>query len=98
MEAFMGLLVIVGLVVCYLIGRAVLGAMGVIMFDTAVGLIIKPMLVGFFTVVIGLGVIGLLFKGLFMILGWLISLIISLLPLIIIIALIYFVIRVLKNR
>lgn len=94
METFMGLLVIVGLVICYLIGRAVLGAMGVIMFDTAVGLIIKPMLVGFFTVVIGLGVIGLLFKGLFMILGWLISL----LPLIIIIALIYFVIRVLKNR
>ena len=98
MEAFMGLLVIVGLVVCYLIGRAVLGAMGVIMFDTAVGLIIKPMLVGFFTVVIGLGVIGLLFKGLFMILGWLITLIISLLPLIIIIALIYFIIRILKNR
>jgi hypothetical protein len=98
METFMGLLVIVGLVVCYLICRAVLGAMGIIMFDTAVGLIIKPMLVGFFTVLIGLGVIGLLFKGLFMILGWLLSLIIALLPLIIIIALIYFIVKVLKNR
>lgn len=94
MGTFMGLLVIFGLVVCYLIGRAVLGAMGVIMFDTVVGLIIKPMLVGIFTVIIGLGIIGLLFKGLFMILGWLISL----LPLIIIITLIYFVIRVLKNK
>ena len=98
MDVFLGLLVIIGMVICWVIGRAVLSAMGIILFDTAVGLVMKPLILGFFTVIIGIGIIGLLFKGIFMIIGWLFSLLISLLPIIIIIALVYFIVRVLKNR
>lgn len=94
MDVFLGLLVILGMVVCWVIGRALLSAMGIVLFDTAVGLVMKPLLLGFFAVIIGIGIIGLIFKGIFMVLGWLISL----LPLIIIIALICFIVKVLKNR
>lgn len=98
MDVFLGLLVILGMVVCWVIGRALLSAMGIVLFDTAVGLVMKPLLLGFFAVIIGIGIIGLIFKGIFMVLGWSISLIIALLPLIIIIALICFIVKVLKNR
>ena len=57
-----GFLIIIGMVICYMIGRGVIGAMGIIMFDTLAGLIIKPIIIGFFTIVICLGVLGLLFN------------------------------------
>lgn len=57
-----GFLIIIGMVICYMVGRGVMGAMGIIMFDTLAGLIIKPIIIGFFAIIICLGVLGLLFK------------------------------------
>lgn len=57
-----GFLVIIGLILCYMAGRAVMRAMGLVMFGTLSAIIIQPIIFGFFAIVIVLGVIGLLFK------------------------------------
>ena len=90
------ILLVLGL--SYLVGRWALGAMGIIMIDSLAGLIFKPMIWGFFILMFGIGIIGLLFKGLFMILGGLISLLVSLFPIIAIVVLICFIVKVMKNR
>lgn len=90
------ILLVLGL--SYLVGRWALGAMGIIMIDSLAGLIIKPMIWGFFILMFGIGIVGLLFKGLFMILGGLISLLVSLFPIIAIVVLICFIVKVMKNR
>lgn len=90
------ILLVLGL--SYLVGRWALGAMGIIMIDSLAGLIFKPMIWGFFILMFGIGIVGLLFKGLFMILGGLISLLVSLFPIIAIVALICFIVKVMKNR
>lgn len=59
-----GFLVIIGMIICYMVGRGVISAMGLIMFDTLAGLIIKPMVIGFFTLMIGIGVLALFLKAL----------------------------------
>jgi hypothetical protein len=90
------ILLVLGL--SYLVGRWALGAMGIIMIDSLAGLIFKPMIWGFFILMFGIGIVGLLFKGLFMILGGLISLLVSLFPIIAIVVLICFIVKVMKNR
>ena len=57
-----GFLVIIGLILCYMAGRGVMRAMGLVMFGTLSAIIIQPIIFGFFAIVIVLGVIGLLFK------------------------------------
>lgn len=57
-----GFLVIIGLILCYMAGRAVMRAMGLVMFGTLSAIIIQPIIFGFFAIAIVLGVIGLLFK------------------------------------
>jgi hypothetical protein len=98
MDAFLGILVIIGLIICWVIGRAAMGAMGIIMFDTPVGLVMKPMIFGLFIVFIGFGIIGLIFKGIFWILGALFSLIVALFPIAVIIGLIVAIFKIVKNK
>lgn len=98
MDAFLGFLVIIGLVVCYLVGRAAMSAMGIIMFDTPVGLVMKPLIFGLFIILIGFGVIGLIFKAIFWVIGGLFSLIVALFPVFVIIALIVAIVKILKNK
>lgn len=59
-----GFLFIIGMIICYMVGRAIISAMGLIMFDTIAGLIIKPMVIGFFALAIGLGTLLLFLKAL----------------------------------
>ena len=98
METLMGFGVIIGFIVCYLVGRAAMSAMGIIMFDTAVGLVIKPIIFGFFIILIGLGVIGLIFKAIFWVIGGLFSLIVALFPVFVIIALIVAIVKIVRNK
>lgn len=59
-----GFLIIIGMIICYMVGRGVISAMGLIMFDTLAGLIIKPMVIGFFTLMLVIGVLALFLKAL----------------------------------
>lgn len=88
MDIIVGIACIIGLIVCYVVGRAVMGAMGLIMIDTFVGIVMKPILIGFFTILMFLGVIGLLFKGLLYLLVLLFKVVLYCAPFVIIVALI----------
>ena len=96
MDVLMGLLVIIGFIVCYAVGRAVMGAMGIIMIDTIVGIVIKPIIVGFFTIIMFLAVIALLFKGLWFILVLLFKVLLYCSPVVIIVGLIVMLVK--KSR
>jgi hypothetical protein len=98
MEALMGFGVILGFIVCYLVGRAAMSAMGIIMFDTAVGIVIKPIIFGFFIIFIGICLVCLFFKFIFWILGALLAIVIALLPFAVIIGLIFTIIRIIRNK
>lgn len=98
MGALMGFGVILGFIVCYLVGRAAMSAMGIIMFDTAVGLVIKPIIFGFFIIFIGICLVCLFFKFIFWILGALLALVLALLPFIVIIGLIVTIIKIVRNK
>jgi hypothetical protein len=98
MEALMGFGVILGFIVCYLVGRAAMSAMGIIMFDTAVGIVIKPIIFGFFIIFIGICLVCLFFRFIFWILGALLAIVIALLPFAVIIGLIFTIIRIIRNK
>lgn len=98
MEALMGFGVILGFIVCYLVGRAAMSAMGIIMFDTTVGIVIKPIIFGFFIIFIGICLVCLFFKFIFWILGALLAIVIALLPFAVIIGLIVTIIRLIRNK
>lgn len=51
MDIIMGISIIIGFVLCYSVGRFILSVMGIIMFDSIIGLIIKPIIMGFFTII-----------------------------------------------
>ena len=57
-----GFLVILGLIICYMAGRGVMRAMGIIMIGSLAALIIQPIVFGFFAIAICLGVLGLFLK------------------------------------
>lgn len=95
---FQAILLVIGFIICNLVGRAILRMMGVIMIDSLAGIIFKPAIYGFIAIIIVLGIIVLLFKGLFYILWYLLVLCIKLIPIAIIICLIIFIIKSLKNR
>lgn len=95
---FQAILLVIGFIICNIVGRAILRMMGVIMIDSLAGIIFKPAIYGFIAIIIVLGIIVLLFKGLFYILWYLLVLCIKLIPVAIIICLIIFIIKSLKNR
>lgn len=95
---FQAILLVIGFIICNIVGRAILRMMGVIMIDSLAGIIFKPAIYGFIAIMIVLGIIVLLFKGLFYILWYLLVLCIKLIPIAIIICLIIFIIKSLKNR
>jgi hypothetical protein len=95
---FQAILLVIGFIICNLVGRAILRMMGVIMIDSLAGIIFKPAIYGFIAIIMVLGIIVLLFKGLFYILWYLLILCIKLIPVAIIICLIIFIIKSLKNR
>lgn len=95
---FQAILLVIGFIICNIVGRAILRMMGVIMIDSLAGIIFKPAIYGFIAIIIVLGIIVLLFKGLFYILWYLLVLCIKLIPIAIIICLIIFIIKSLKNR
>ena len=98
MGTLMGFLVIIGFIVCYLVGRAAMNAMGIIMFDTAVGLVIKPIIFGFFIVFIGICLVCLFFRFILWILGAILAVIVAMLPFAVIIGLIVAIVKIIKNR
>lgn len=98
METLMGFGVILGFIVCYLVGRAAMSAMGIIMFDTAVGLVIKPIIFGFFIIFIGICLVCLFFKFIFWILGAILAIVVALLPFAVIIGLIVAIFRIIRNK
>ena len=95
---FQAILLVIGFIICNIVGRAILRMMGVIMIDSLAGIIFKPAIYGFIAIIMVLGIIVLLFKGLFYILWYLLVLCIKLIPVAIIICLIIFIIKSLKNR
>lgn len=95
---FQAILLVIGFIICNIVGRAILRMMGVIMIDSLAGIIFKPAIYGFIAIITVLGIIVLLFKGLFYILWYLLVLCIKLIPVAIIICLIIFIIKSLKNR
>jgi hypothetical protein len=95
---FQAILLVIGFIICNIVGRAILRMMGVIMIDSLAGIIFKPAIYGFIAIMIVLGIIVLLFKGIFYILWYLLLLCIKLIPVAIIICLIIFIIKSLKNR
>lgn len=95
---FQAILLVIGFIICNIVGRAILRMMGVIMIDSLAGIIFKPAIYGFIAIIIVLGIIVLLFKGLFYILWYLLVLCIKLIPIAIIICLIIFIIKSFKNR
>lgn len=94
---FQAILLVIGFIICNIVGRAILRMMGVIMIDSLAGIIFKPAIYGFIAIIIVLGIIVLLFKGLFYILWYLLVLCIKLIPIAIIICLIIFIIKSLKK-
>lgn len=94
---FQAILLVIGFIICNIVGRAILRMMGVIMIDSLAGIIFKPAIYGFIAIMIVLGIIVLLFKGLFYILWYLLVLCIKLIPIAIIICLIIFIIKSLKK-
>lgn len=95
---FQAILLVIGFIICNIVGRAILRMMGVIMIDSLAGIIFKPAIYGFIAIIIVLGIIVLIFKGIFYILWYLLVLCIKLIPIAIIICLIIFIIKSLKNR
>ncbi len=95
---FQAILLVIGFIICNIVGRVILRMMGVIMIDSLAGIIFKPAIYGFIAIIIVLGIIVLLFKGLFYILWYLLILCIKLIPIAIIICLIIFIIKSFKNR
>jgi hypothetical protein len=95
---FQAILLVIGFIICNIVGRAILRMMGVIMIDSLAGIIFKPAIYGFIAIIIVLGIIVLIFKGIFYILWYLLILCIKLIPVAIIICLIIFIIKSLKNR
>jgi hypothetical protein len=81
------ILILVVLFISYLVGRATLKAMGVIMFGSLASIIIKPMVWGFFILMFGIGLLGLLLKCL-----------IACAPVIIIVVLIMIIINMCRKR
>lgn len=95
---FQAILLVIGFIICNIVGRAILRMMGVIMIDSLAGIIFKPAIYGFIAIIMVLGIIVLIFKGIFYILWYLLVLCIKLIPIAIIICLIIFIIKSLKNR
>ena len=98
MGVLLGLLTIIGFIVCYIVGRATMSALGIIMFDTVVGLVIKPIIFGFFVIFIGICIICVLFRLLFFIIGGMFSLLLMLLPFAVIGGLITLIIKLVRNK
>ena len=98
MGALMGFGVILGFIICYLVGRAAMSVMGIVMFDTAVGLVIKPIIFGFFIIFIGICLVCLFFRFIFWILGALLAIVLALLPFIVIIGLIVTIFKIVRNK
>ena len=52
---FQAILLVIGFIICNIVGRAILRMMGVIMIDSLAGIIFKPAIYGFIAIIIVLG-------------------------------------------
>ena len=92
------ILVILALVLSYIVGRCVLHVMGVVLFGSLSKIIIYPTVIGFFILMLGLGMLIWLFKTLFMFLGWLLGFIIACIPMLLVIGLVVMINKSIKNK
>lgn len=65
MDLLLGILLIIGVVICYAIGAAVLSALGMVLFGSFWRVLFTPVLVGFFAIVIPIALVIWVFKTLF---------------------------------
>jgi hypothetical protein len=65
MDLLLGLVLIIGVVICYAIGAAILSALGMVLFGSFWRVLFTPVLVGFFAIVIPIALVIWVFKTLF---------------------------------
>lgn len=65
MDLLAGILLIIGVVICYAIGAAILSAMGMVLFGSFWRVLFTPVLVGFFAIIIPIALVFWIFKTLF---------------------------------
>lgn len=94
MNILLGILILIGMVICYAIGAAVLGALGMGLIGSFWRVLFTPVIVGFVAIAIPIAMIVLLFKGVFILLGWLLCLLLAALPFILVI---YIIIKLVKK-
>ena len=65
MDLLAGILLIIGVIICYAIGAAILSAMGMVLFGSFWRVLFTPVLVGFFAIIIPIALVFWIFKTLF---------------------------------
>jgi hypothetical protein len=65
MDLLLGLVLIIGVVICYIIGAAILSALGMVLFGSFWRVLFAPVLIGFFAIVIPIALVIWIFKTLF---------------------------------
>ena len=64
MDLLLGLLLIIGVVICYGLGAAILSALGIVLFGSFWRVLFAPVLIGFFAIVIPIALVIWIFKTL----------------------------------
>ena len=91
-------LVLLSVVLCYFIGRGVLRLLGIGMIGSLGKILVAPMVIGIVVLMVVVGIIGFIFKCLFILIGWFINAVIACIPGICVICIIYIIIRFIKRR
>ena len=90
-------LVILG-ILSYVVGLAALNMMHVVVYGSLKNILLKPLTVGGTILLVAGFVLMFVFKGIFLLLGWLFNVILFCAPIVVIIGLLVIIVKILKNR